>query len=287
MSSVADIEIYIGPAQNWVLEKGNKLVFLQATHAGVDGLDLGLAKRKGVIVASVKGVNSYYVAEMALGLMLSLTKRIVAFDRMAKKGVFPPYSWEYSSGSLKGKTVIILGYGGIGRELARMLKPLGVRVIGVRRGSGGSDGYADLVISVSELEKYIGEGDFLVIAAPLTKETRGLVNKELLSKMKRGSYIINVGRGAIVDEEALYEALSKGVLAGAALDVWWLYPGRDHGKSYSSKGIHMLENVIATPHRAGFVEDAEKDIAMFIVENVKRFIRGEPVEGLVDLDKGY
>ncbi len=287
MKIVEDVEIYIGSAQNWVLEKGKKLLFLQATHAGVDNLDLELAKRKGVTVASAKGVNSFYVAEMALALMLSLVKRIPEFDRMAKRGVFPPYSWEYSSGTLASKTIVILGYGSIGRELARLLKPFGARVIGVRREAGSHDNYADLVVGVKELEKYIGEADFLVITAPLTRETRGLVGRDLLSKIKRGAYIVNVGRGAIIDEDSLYEALSSGVISAAALDVWWLYPGRDQGGVYSSRGIHMMDKVVATPHRAGFVEEAERDIAVFIVENVRRFIRGEKPESLVDLDKGY
>lgn len=287
MKAVAEVEIYIGSAQNWVLEKGEKLLFLQATHAGVDNLDLELAKRKGVIVASAKGVNSFYVAEMALALMLALVKRIPEFDRMAKRDAFPPYSWEYSSGTLKGRTIVILGYGGIGRELARLLKPFGARVIGVRREGGAPDGYADLVVSVKDLERYIGEADFLVITAPLTRETRELVNKDLLSRMKKEAYIVNVGRGAIIDEESLYEALSSGSIAGAALDVWWLYPGRGQGRVYSSRGIHMMDKVIATPHRAGFVEEAERDIAIFVVENVKKFIRGEESDGLVDLDKGY
>jgi phosphoglycerate dehydrogenase-like enzyme len=287
MKIVESVEIYIGSAQNWVLEMGKNLLFLQATHAGVDNLDLELAKRKGVIVASAKGVNSFYVAEMALALMLSLAKRVPEFDRMAKRGVFLPYSWEYSSGTLKGKTVVILGYGGIGRELARLLKPFGARVIGVKREAGSPDSYADLVVSIKEIEKYIGEADLLVITAPLTKETKGLVGRDLLSKIKRGAYIVNVGRGAIIDEDSLYEALSSCVLSGAALDVWWLYPGRGQGGAYSSRGIHTMDNVIATPHRAGFVEEAERDIAVFIIENVRKFIRGEKPEGLVDLDKGY
>ncbi|MEM1610475.1 MAG: 2-hydroxyacid dehydrogenase [Sulfolobales archaeon] len=287
MKAVAEVEIYIGSAQNWVLEKGEKLLFLQATHAGVDNLDLELAKRKGVTVASAKGVNSFYVAEMALALMLSLVKRIPEFDRMAKRDIFPPYSWEYSTRTLKGRTIVILGYGGIGRELARLLKPFGARVIGVRREGGASDDYADLIISVKDLEKYIGEADFLVITAPLTRETRGLVNKDLLSRMKKEAYIVNVGRGAIIDEDSLYEALSSRSIAGAALDVWWLYPGRGQGRAYSSRGVHKMDMVITTPHRAGFVEEAERDIAIFVVENVKRFIRGEEPYGLVDLDKGY
>lgn len=288
LGALKEAEIYIGPAQNWVLERGERLRFLQATHAGVDGLDLRLAKEKGVLVASAKGVNSFYVAEMALALMLSLAKRITAFDRLAKRGVFPPYSWDYSTSTLRGRTVVILGYGGIGRELARLLKPFGARIIGVRREAGrGSDAYADAIIGVDELAKYIGEADFLVIALPLTEETRGLVGRDVIARMKRGAYIVNVGRGPVVDEEALYEALSKGAIAGAALDVWWLYPGRDQGRAYSSKGIHMLENVVATPHRAGFTEEAEVDVASFVVENVKRFLRGEEPLGLVDPDKGY
>jgi len=288
MSLVGSVEIYIGSAQNWVLERGERLRFLQAVHAGVDNLDLELARRRGVMIASAKKVNSFYVAETALALMLSLAKKITYFDRLAKNNIFPQYSWEFSTDTLRDKTIIILGYGGIGRELARLLKPFGVRVIGVKRNPpGGRDPYADLVIGINDLDKYVGEADFLVVSAPLTRETRGLIDLKVISKMKRGSYIINVGRGHVIDERSLHMALREGMLRGAGLDVWWLYPHRGGDGVYSSTGIHMIDNVIATPHRGGFVKEAEIDIARFVVENVKRYLRGEEPEGLVDLESGY
>ncbi len=288
MGFIRGADIYVGPIANWVFERGERLRFVQGIYAGIDNVDLDLARSRGIMVATAKGVNSFYVAEMALALMLSLAKRITMFDRMAKEGGFPPYSWEYSVDTLRGKTVVILGYGGIGRELARLLKPFGARIIGIKRSPGGSrDEYVDIIAGQEDLERYLGEADFLVISMPLTRETRGLVNAKILSRIKRGCYVINVGRGPIVDEDSLYMALREGGIAGAGIDVWWLYPHRDRGKAFSSKGIHLMDNVVATPHRAGFCEQAELDVARFVVVNVKRYLSGEVPEGLVDFEKGY
>lgn len=283
---LGEVEIYIGGAQNWVLEKGERLRLLQAVHAGVDGIDLELARRRGVVVASAKGANALYVAETAVALMLSLVKRITLFDRMAKAGVFPPYSKEYSTESLRGRKVVILGYGSIGREIARLLRPFGPRIVGVKKRSPPGDQYAEAVAGLEELEHHLGDADFLVIALPLTPETKGLVGERILSRMKRGSYLVNVGRGGVVDEKALKKALEDGRIAGAALDVWWRYPG-EGGEPYSSEGIHRMEQVVATPHRAGFSRDALIEVARFVVSNVRRFVEGEELAGLVDLERGY
>jgi len=282
---VVDVDVLVGFASNEIIEAGSKLRFVQLTTAGVDHLDLELVRRRGVMLASAKGINSFYVAELALALMLALVKRIPFFDRMAKKGVFPRYTWEYSMETLKGKKVVILGYGGIGRELARLLKPLGVYVVGVRREvKDRSDSYADEVVPVEEIERVLEGADFLVITAPLTRETKGLIGEHLLRKLKRGAYIVNVSRGPIVDESALDKLMKEGWIRGAGLDVWWLYPGEG---VYSSLGVHENPDVIATPHRGGFVKEAFLDVARFAIENVGRFARGETPLNLVDLDKGY
>ena len=291
MLKVRGSEIFVGQLSNKILEEARKLRFAQVTSAGVDHLDLEMAKSRGILLASAKGANSFYVAELALALILALAKRVVDMDRSAKSGVFPEYSWGIGSlSTLRGKTVVIYGYGGIGRELARLLKPLGAKIIGVRRSVKESfdDGHA-VVVGPGQSWEYLARADFLVVAVHLTKETRRLVNRDFLSRLKRGSYLINVSRGEVVDEDALYDALSNGRLAGAGIDTWWLYPEDDRGRgtAYSSRGIHKLPNVVAIPHRGGFVEEAFMDVAKLAVRNVERFLKGEPVEGLVDYEKGY
>ena len=287
---IRGVDVFVGQLNNRLLEEAKRLKFAQVTSAGVDHLDLEKARSKGVVLASAKGANSFYVAELALSLILALAKRVVEMDRSAKEGVFPSYSWDKGSlSTLKGKVVVIYGYGSIGRELARLLKPLRAEVIGIRRSVEKSynDGYATIV-GPSEAGKYLAKADFLVIAVPLTNETKKLVDRNLLARLKKGCYLVNVSRGDVVDEEALYEALTSGHIAGAGIDTWWLYPGDEEGGGvYSSRGIHRLPNVIAIPHRGGFVEEAFMDVAMLALRNVERFIRGEPLEGLVDYEKGY
>ena len=282
-----ELKIFVSFPRNWVIEKARNLKLYQLLSAGADRLDLKLAREKGIIIASAKGANAFYVAELAVAHMLALVKRIVYFDSLMKNDVFPPYTRDYQMGTLKNKTVIILGYGNIGREIARLLKPFGARVIGVRRRSGPrSDGVCDEIISIDELDQYIGYADIIVNALPLTRDTHGLLNKDFFSKLKKGSvYLINVGRGPTIDEEALAEALDKNYIAGAGIDVWWLYPPEPGAPS--RHGIHKNNKVIATPHRGGSSDLVGYDLAEYIVENIMNFLNGKPLKGVVDYDLGY
>lgn len=272
-AAIEQAEIFVGHITTDLLAKGKRLRFVQSTLAGLDHVDLAIAKERGILIS--KAVNAFYVAELALALILSCMKRITFFDRMAKSGIFPPYSWEFSMGTIRGKKALIIGYGNIGRELARMLEALGAHVIAVRRRpEAGVHGY-------ESLPELIGEADIIAIAVPLTKETEGLIGRELLSRVKRGAVLVNVARGRVIDEGALRDALESGAIACAGLDVWWQRGG------YSSIGIHSMSNVIATPHRGGFVAESFLDIAEFAAENVRRFLAGETPLNLADPERGY
>jgi D-3-phosphoglycerate dehydrogenase len=285
---VVDADVFVGAASNDIVGRGSKLRFVQHTFAGVDGLDLSLFRSRGVMLASAKGVNSFYVAELALALILALVKRVTFYDRIVKSDFFPRYTWEYGMGTLRGRKVVILGYGGIGRELARMLKPFNVKIVGVRRSSEAEDdGVADEIVSFERLKEAVEGADVLVVAVPLTKETRGLVNEGILRRLKRGAIVVNVSRGHVIDESSLAKLLEEGWISGAGLDVWWVYPWEPGGGVYSRTGVHRFEGVIATPHRGGFVEEAFMDIARFAVENVGRFARGLEPFNLVDFSRGY
>lgn len=270
---ISSSDIFIGHITNDLLRRGERLKFVQSTLAGLDHVDLSIAKERGILIS--KAVNSFYVAELALTLLLACFKRITAFDRMAKSDEFPPYTWDHSMGTLRGKSVLIIGYGNIGRELARMLSALGANVIAVKRTAGdGAYGY-------DRLPELVGGADAIVVAAPLTKETEGLVGRGLLSRVKRGAVLVNIARGRIVDEIALKEALESGAISCAGLDVWWQRGG------YSSLGIHKMESIVATPHRGGFVRESFEDVAEFAIENVKRFLAGQTPLNLADAERGY
>ena len=285
LEEIVDAEVAVGRLSDKAVVAARQLRFVQAPWAGVNGFNLELLRSKGVMLASAKGCNSKSVAEHALALMLALAKRLVPLNERVKGGGWVPWSEETFLDDLEGKTVVILGYGNIGRELARMCKCLGMCVIGVRRQPVAPDEYAERVVGLGKLEEAAGEADYLVMTLPLTPETRGVVGRSVLKAMKPTAYLVNVGRGAVVDEEALYEALTKGWIAGAALDVWWSYPPDSNAPS--RLGVHKLPNVIATPHKAGWTRESRKRCLKFAAENVARYLRGEEPLNVVDYDNPY
>ena len=285
LEEIVDAEVAVGRLPDEAVMAARRLKFVQAPWAGVDGFSLELLKSKGVMLASAKGCNARVVAEHALALMLALAKRVVFLNERVKGGGWVPWSEETFLDDLEGKTLVILGYGNIGRELARMCKCLGMHVIGVRRQPAEPDEYAERVAGLAELEEVVGNADFLVVTLPLTPETRGVVSRRVLKAMKPTAYLVNVGRGAVVDEEALYEALMKGWIAGAALDVWWSYPPDPNAPS--RLGVHKLPNVIATPHKAGWTRESRRRCMEFAAENVARYLKGEKPLNVVDYDNPY
>jgi phosphoglycerate dehydrogenase-like enzyme len=285
VEEIADAEVVVGRPPDEAVLAARRLRFIQAPWAGVDGFNLQLLRSKGVVLASAKGCNARAVAEHALALMLALAKRVVLLSEHVKAAGWVPWSEETFLDDLEGKTVVILGYGNIGQELARICKCLGMRVIGVRRRPAGHDEYAERVVGLSELKEVVGFADYLVVILPLTPETRGVVGRHVLKAMKPTAYLVNVGRGAVVDEEALYEALTKGWIAGAALDVWWSYP--PDPRAPSKLGVHKLPNVVATPHKAGWTREARRRCLEFAAENVARYLKGEEPLNVVDYDNPY
>lgn len=284
VEELRDAEVAVGNPPEAAIEAAERLKLIQAVSAGVDNYNIELLRRKGVLLASAKGCNAQAVAEHALALMLALAKRVVQMHSTVVGNGWIPWDESTYLEDFAGKTVVILGYGEIGRELARMCKCLGARVIGVKR-SPQPDKLADLVVGPEELLRVAGEADFLVVALPLTPQTRGLVDERVLKAMKPKAYLVNVGRGAVVDEEALYRALTERRIAGAALDVWWSYPPA--AGAPSRLGIHKLPHVIATPHKAGWTRAARKSCLEFAAENVARYLRGEKPLNLVDYDNPY
>ncbi|MEM0376569.1 MAG: 2-hydroxyacid dehydrogenase [Thermofilum sp.] len=266
------------------LDRARRLRFVQVPAAGVDWLNVKELAARGITVASAKGCNARAVAEHALALILALAKRIALQDSELKRGSWLRYVEENFLQDIEGSTLAIVGYGSIGRELARMAKALGMKVIGVRR-NPQPDGVADLVCGVEELHRVLGEADYVVVALPLTEETRGLIGERELRAMKRSAYLINVGRGPVVDEKALRRALEEGWIAGAGIDVWWLYPPEEGWPS--REGIHKLPNVVATHHKAGWTRKSREACLRFSAENVARFLSGLKPLNVVEPGQWY
>lgn len=244
------------------------LRLVQQFGAGLDGVDVDAASRHGIYVANVPSgetANADSVAELAVLLMLALARRLPQAQENFRAGrLGAPIGT-----TLKGRTVAILGFGGIGRALARRLRPFGVRILAVsRRGPRGAEAEADLHVSTSGLHAVLPRADFLVVATPLEAETRGLVGREAFAHMKQGAFLVNVARGPVVDREALLEALGSGRLAGAGLDVFWQEPPDPTDPIFSHQ-------VIATPHVGGATDISLREIAQAVAANVNRLRRGE------------
>ncbi len=266
------------PRVREALRKAVKLRFLQTLAAGVDNIPFQDLPRN-VIVASNAGANAEEVAEFTVALILTSLKNIVILDRGMRRGDW----WGPTPKLLRGSKVVILGYGHIGREIAKRIQPFKPYIVGVKR-RPKPDEYADEVVSIRDLEKHLPTTDILVVTLPLTKETRGFVDRRILDKLKEGALVVNVGRGPVIDEEALFEALSRRKLY-AALDVWWVYPSRRGEPTFQNKPFHLLDNVVMTPHVAGSWPGFRRKLLEHALENLRRYLAGEEPRNIVDLEE--
>ena len=219
------------------------------------------------------------MGEVVLEMMLMFVKDAPACLRMKQAR-----EWRrYRPKLLRGQTVGILGLGVVGREIARLCKAFGMKVIGVRRSGGPESPFPDVdrVYPRERLPELLAESDFVVLALPLTKETKGMIGEKELRGMKPSAYLINVARGAIVDEGALIRALEEKWIAGAGLDVFIQEPLPPESKFYE------LPNVIFSPHISGDMPDYESRATEVFCENLRRYLAGEPFLHEVDKEKEY
>jgi phosphoglycerate dehydrogenase-like enzyme len=224
-----------------------------------------------------KGTYGPTVAEHALAQLLMAARLL---HRHARQRSWMSRRDFATARRLAGATVLLVGTGGIGAALAEMLVPLEPRIIGVNR-SGTPLAGAERTVSVKELKAVVGEADFVVLSAAMTPETTHLFNAEVLVLMRPDAWIVNVGRGKLIDTDALVDALRDKRIGGAALDVTDPEPLPD------DHPLWTIEDVVITSHAANTWEMAIPDLAERIRRNVELFARGEPLEGLVDLGLGY
>ncbi len=278
-AEIAIVSMARGEKTRKILSNAKNLRYIQTLVAGVDNLPFTELPRN-VVIASNAGANAEEVAEFAVALTLTAAKKIVLFDKEMRRGI-----WRSDTPHLiRDSVIMILGYGKIGREVAKRLRPFKPKkIIGVNR-RGFKDDYIDEVIKPNMLDKVIGEVDILISALPLTKDTRGFINKNLLDKMKKDAILVNVGRGPVIDEEALYKHLRENPEFTAALDVWWRYPSRRGEETFQNYPFHELENIVMTPHMAGAWKGFRRKLLSHALENVLRYLRGEEIENKVRIE---
>ena len=252
----------------------SRLSWLQAMGAGVDWA-LVPALPAGVVVTRIPGIFGPWMREYVLGWCLSITQRTETYrsaqrERRWRQEILPE--------RLAGKTMLIVGLGDIGRTIAVGAGALGVRVIGVSR-SGRAVRGVERVFRLPRLERALSEADFVIVVLPLTADTRGLIGAEALAAMKPTAWLFNIGRGAVVDEPALIEALKSRRIGGAVLDVFSTEPlPSDHP-------LWGLDNVVVTPHISGPSTPAE--ITPVFNDNLARWLAGRPLRHVVDRARGY
>jgi lactate dehydrogenase-like 2-hydroxyacid dehydrogenase len=252
---------------------GERLKLIQQYGVGLDIVDIPAATRAGVWVANVPSVgtgNAESVAELAIAHMLMLSRDMpTALQRFRERRFGAPLGK-----SLWKSTVVILGYGGIGEEIARRLAGFDMRILAISKdgpsGQRKRDPSIKLTAHVAQVEgaALLAEADYVIVAAPAVPENIGLVNAPLLAQIKRGAYIINIGRGAVIEYGALLAALRSGHIAGAGLDVFWQEP-------FDPDDPLLKENVIATPHIGGVTEPSLLGIGDAVLANIEALRRGE------------
>lgn len=283
---LGDVDVLVSLAFSRAMgAAARRLRLLQVPGAGLDRVERA-ALPPGVRLANVYG-HEVGIAEYALGAMLALARGFARVDAALRRGVWEsqwavgapaPAPWP----ELRGRTLGILGYGHIGRCLARRARAFEMEICAIRRDVARSadDGLA-LLGGLEILDQVLARADHLVVTLPLTEATRGLLGERAFRAMKPTAVLVNVARAEIVDEDALYRALVEGRLGGAALDVWYRYPTAAAPTPPARRPFHELPNVLMTPHLSGWTEGMLDARARLIAENIERVARDEPPLNLV------
>ncbi len=271
------------------LEKAENLKYYIVPFVGIPHSD----KKKLCKYPDIKVINSHFnywmVAEHAFTLLLSSAKKIVPIHNKMKDGDWTPrYEGEGWGKGLRDKTLLILGFGEIGKEIAKMGNAFNMEVNAVKRTPDESE-LVDKLRTNEDLDELLSEADFIVSTLPETDETRSYLSFEEFEQMKEGVHIVNVGRGPVIDEEALYEALKSGKVGGAGIDVWWNYPSDEESRTDtfpSNYPLDEFDNVIFSPHRATQIKERSKYRLKNLADILESLAEGEETN-VVDLERGY
>lgn len=257
--------------KNDLAPRAKKLKLIQSISAGTDQYDRSALKAHNIRLASGQGVNANAVAEHALALMLSLSRQLHFLRDHQHSQHWRPMQGDrrIREDEIEGKTVLIVGLGGIGQRLAALCKAFGMTVIGTRRDPSKGGGAADEVHANAALDQLIPQADFVVLTTALTPETTGLLGRPQIAAMKPTAFLVNVARGKVCDELAITAALSANMIAGAALDVTADEP------LAADSPLWAMPHVIITPHSAGETVRYEDRVLDLLLENVARLQRGE------------
>ena len=286
-----EVEILIAGWPPDDLARVPRLRWLQVPSAGVDHMAADPPWRNGVQVTNAKGVYAVPIAEYVTGMVLRVNQPAATWSADQAAHHWPDGTPPLVS-IVRGRTAVVAGYGSIGREVARQLAALGMRILAVKHrpgervdaayrvpGTGDPDGsIPERILDEAALAEVAREADVLVVTMPLTDASRGIVGRDVLAALPAHAWLINISRGPLVDEPALLEALQAGRLAGAVLDVFGEEPLPPDSPWWGAP------NVIVTPHASGHTL---RFLDELVVDNVRRYLAGEPLLNPVDPERGY
>ena len=268
-----------GSVVDQVVGRSPRLRWIHSASAGVDRLATPLVRERNLTVTNARGVFSRPIAEYAVMMSLAIARRLPALLELQRERTWQPLRGR----ELSELTVGIIGFGSIGVEVARLLEPFGCRLLATRRHPERGSGAASAVelFGLEELHEVLARSDVVVISAPLTEATAGLIGEAELTRMREDAWLINVARGRLIDEAALRRALENGWIGGAVLDVFI-----DEPLSPDSP-LYRTPNLVITPHTSWASDRViERSVDLF-VDNLRRDRAGEPLRNLVDLEAGY
>jgi phosphoglycerate dehydrogenase-like enzyme len=278
-----DADVLLGYCTDATLKSGKGLRYILNYSAGVDKCTSSpLALKHDFLLTNMQRIYGPGIAEHTIGMMYMLTRKLYVFhDRQLERkwdrsAVKRTEMWE-----VQGRTMLIVGLGGIGTEIARRANALGMRVIATRNTSRQGPDFVDYVGLSHELHELAGQADVVVNATPLTPATTGIFNAAFFDKMKTGAYFINVGRGKSVVTGDLIAALDSGRLGGAALDV------QDPEPLPPEHPLWDAKNVIITPHISAGSDEQMQRFWLVVRENLRRYVNGDPMLNVVDIKRGY
>ena len=277
---IADADVFIGFCRPRILNQLENLRWIHTYLVGVDRClsDPGVRKMD-FIMSNNQRVSGPSIAELAITMTLMLSRKLHYYQEQQDQ-----QRWARTaelSTDLSGKTLLILGLGGIGTETARRASALGMRVIATRNSSRKGPEFVDKVGLADEMYEFAGEADFVVNALPLTDKTNGVIDSRFFDALRPGAYYISVGRGKTTVTDDLVAALNDGTLAGAGLDV------TDPEPLPSDHPLWVAKNVVITPHIAGRNFDAVQRTLIIARENLRRYVLGEKLLSVVDVERGY
>lgn len=280
-----DTDIFVGA---FLLTKhlriAKKLKWIHSTSAGVGQLAYPELIASEIVVTNASGVFSVPMAEHTIGLLLALARNFPDAVRQQDQKMWSQQAlWDKPQHltELNGATLVIVGFGSIGREIAKRATALEMRVIGVTRTGRGDATHAQKIVPVETLEAVLPEADYVIVATPETGETKHLFNRQTFTKMKRGARLINLGRGSAIDENALVRALESGQLGGAALDVTDIEPLPPESPLWTAP------NLFITPHTSAISSRLWHRETDLIVTLLEQWFAGRDLSNRVDLTKGY